>query len=32
MHAAGAVSFGADPVDEATLRLNPQVQIIHRHF
>ena len=32
MHAAGAMSAGAQPVDEATLRLNPNVRIVRRAF
>jgi hypothetical protein len=32
MHAAGALSWGAMPVDEASLRLNPYVRIVHRSF
>jgi len=32
MHAAGAISYGARPVDEAALRLNPHVRIIRREI
>jgi hypothetical protein len=32
MHAAGAMSWGALPVDEASLRLNPNVRIVRRPF
>lgn len=31
-HAAGAVSFGALPVSEATIRLNPHINLITKHF
>jgi hypothetical protein len=32
MHAAGALSWGAEPVDEAAIRLNPNLHIIRRPF
>lgn len=32
MHAAGAVSVGAEPVSEASLRLNPNVRLVMRQF
>jgi hypothetical protein len=32
MHAAGAMSWGALPVDEAALRLNPAIRVIRRPF
>jgi len=31
-HAAGAISYGAMPVDEASIKLNPRVVIIHKQF
>jgi hypothetical protein len=31
-HAAGALSVGAMPVDEATLRLNPYIRIVKKSF
>jgi hypothetical protein len=32
MHAAGALSWGLVPVDEATIRLNPKIRIAKREF
>jgi len=32
MHAAGAMSYGASAVDEATVRLNPNLSIVQRDF
>jgi hypothetical protein len=32
MHAAGAMSWGAEPVDEAKIRLNPSVRIVTEPF
>jgi hypothetical protein len=31
-HAAGAMSFGAMPINEATIRLNPRIRLIMRPF
>ena len=31
-HAGGALSYGALPVDEATIRLNPKIRLISRKF
>ena len=31
-HAGGALSYGALPVDEATIRLNPKIRLISRQF
>ena len=31
-HAGGALSYGAVPVDEATIRLNSKIRLITRHF
>lgn len=32
MHAAGALSWGLVPVDEATVRLNPKIRIVKKEF
>lgn len=32
MHAAGALSYGALPVDEAEIRLNPNIRLVEREF
>ena len=31
-HAAGAVSFGAEPVSEASIRLNARIRLVRRRF
>ena len=32
MHAAGALSWGLTPVDEASIRLNPSIHIVRKKF